>query len=698
MPEHRYTYCRICESACGLVATVEGSTVLGLEPDREHPRSRGYACKKGVRFHRVHHDPARFLTPLWRDELSKDFTPLGWEDGLERVGRQLQGLVRDHGRESVGVFSGNAANQSLGAILGVTAFLEGLATPRHYSALTLDNAEMFVVTEACLGNPMSTFNADYQGSDFLVLFGTDPLSSQASQAQSHPDGVREILEVARRGQLVVVDPRPSLTSRKAALHLQPRPGTDAMLLAWLIREVLEREPDRAGADPLLAPADVACIRQATAAWTLDRAARETGLAPARLSQLLTRLMNAERPLVWSGLGILLGPHGTLGYWLTLVLQAVLGGLDRRGGWLQHGGPADLPALFRWTGVRGYDPDNRSRMGGFPAVLGTWASATLADDILDDTADRLRALIVVGGNPARSLPDSPRARRALASLDLLVVLDLRPTETSAMAHAVFPARSWLARADLGLHQSPTRRHADLLFTEAVVPPVGEAREDWEILTGLTRAAGYPVFGSRLADLGLRLSGAGHVGIALAGTALRSPLRAIGLRARARGLFLDEPVTGSLRRRGTDLPGGQIRLGVPRFVEALAGLETRPEPSSSHPLLQVITSVRPMDQMNTWIPARRAPESRLHPEDVARIGSQRIRIRSPGAESWPLSIVVTPDARVRPGVLVLPWGHPQLDANAVIGTTQLEPFTGQPISNGCWVEAAPDDRQGSHEASP
>ena len=688
MPEHRYTYCRICESACGLIATVDGDAVLALRPDPEHPTSKGYACKKGVQYDAIHHDPARLKKPLWRPHVGGAFSETSWDEALANIGGRLRGILDAHGPGAVGVYSGNAAGHSLGPILGATAFLDGLGTPRHYAALTLDNAEMYVVTEACLGNPMLTFAADYIGADLVLLIGTDPLSSQPSQAQSHPTGVRELLQVAQRRDLVVVDPRRSITARKASLHLQPKPGSDAALLAFLVRGVLLAAPERAKAEPLLEDPDVQSITRAVAPWSIERTSAETGLHTAALDALLERLLNASRPLVWSGLGILLGPDGTVGYWLTLVLQAVLGGLDRPGGWICHGGAADLPDLFSWTGVKGYDRENRSRIGDFPAVLGTWASATLADDILDDGPERLRALVVVGGNPARSMPDSPRAREALRALDLLVVLDIRPSETTALAHAVLPATSWLARGDLSLHQSSTRRHADLLCADAVVPRVGSARDDWEIFLALTRAAGRRPFGSALADWALRATGIGHRGIGLAAVAAWAPRLAWNLKEK-RGYFAESETEGTLRQRGTRHSNGKIRLAIPEFVAALGRSIGMPEPVGSMEKLQVVTSVRPIDKMNSWIAGRSLPACFLHPSDVARIGSEAIRLRLPGTTQWALSVAVIPDESVRPGVLILPWGDPRLDANAIIGTRHLEPFTGQPISNGSWVEVARDD---------
>src|SRR5690606_25003589 len=146
---------------------------------------------------------------------------------------------------------------------------------------------------------------------------------------------------------------------------------------------------------------------------------------------------------------------------------------------------------------------RSRIGGYPSVLGTVASATLADDVLVDGPRRLRALVVVGGNPAISLPDTPRAQEALRALDLLVSVDLFVNDTGSLAHVVLPATDWLERSDVAVHLANQRRIPHLQAARPVVPPRGEARDDGRILVDLARAAGRPAFGSRLVDGLVRL---------------------------------------------------------------------------------------------------------------------------------------------------------------------------------------------------
>jgi formate dehydrogenase len=684
-PSHVRTYCRICESACGLVATVQGDRLLSLAPDPDHPLSKGYACIKGTRFAEVHHHPDRVLRPQLRS--MDGLADASWEEALKTVGGRLRTLLDDHGPRAVGIYSGNAAGHSLGAVLGVAALQRGLATPRHYACLTLDNAPMFVVAEEVFGNPMITFTADYDASDCVVLLGTDPLASQPSQAQSHPDGVRAIVRAARGGGLIVIDPRRSITARKADLHLAPRPGSDVDLLAHLVRGVLQDRLEGQRLDPRLRLDDVTALAKAVAPYDEGRAASATGLTVEALRDLLDRLKRARTPLVWSGLGVLLGPEGTLGWWLTLCLQAALGGLNQPGGWRFQPGGIDLPGLSRRMGLRARDPDVLGRSGK-PAILGTLAAADLADDILDDGPDRLRALIVVGGNPLAALPDTAKARRAFARLDLLVCIDLFVNATGRLAHAVLPARSWAAREDVAVHMAQQRPRPHLQLARAIVPPVGEAREDWTILLDLCRAAGRPAFGTRVGDLALRLSGAGPTTLARLAVAASGPLR-------WRDLIRPEGAVGE----GSDAPLRlPIRLAVPEFVEAL-GRRSPPSPETEGEL-RLVTSVRPPGGMNSWMWAGRAGErtteaAHMHPVDAQRAGvapGGRVELRGahPGAPDGSLVLPVVLDPTLRPGVVVVGYGAVERSPNHLVGTRLLEAFTGQPCSNGLRIRAiaAPD----------
>lgn len=627
------TTCRLCESACGLLATVEDGRVTALAPDPDHPVSRGLACRKGTTFHRWLADADRLVRPR------VDGRDTDWDTALGAAGSRIRDLLDRHGPDAVGLYSGNAAGHSLGTVLGLAALQRGLGLTKHHSCLTLDNSPQYAVAQWVFGHPLCTFVADYAGSDLVVLFGTDPLASQPSQAQSHPRGPADLR--ANRHALVVVDPRRSDTARAASTHLAPRVGTDVFVLGWLVRQAVER----AGGHPRL--------RAAVERFDVERAARTSGLPASDLLDLDERIARAERPLVWSGLGVLLGPHGTLGWWLTVCLQALTGGIGPGRPWFP-GGSGALRRLMGALDLKGHDPTRRSRIGGWPAQLDTFPAATLADDVLTEGPDRLRALVVVGGEPLRALPDTARARTALEALDLLVVVGLSAGGTARLAHVALPAASWLERDESAAHMGIQRPHPFVRLDRAVVRPAGLARTDWDILVDLTRSAGGRIFGSRAIDALHRTSGAGP-------DAVLSRL----------------PLGGPARTSPTP------ELEVPHLLDALPRLE---DPA---PGLRLVTSVRPVGGLNHWIRPTSEPLARAHPDDLARAGVSEgtVRVEGPAGS---LDVQVVGDPSLARGTVVVPYGAH--DVNALVSAGHLEGFCGQPVSNGTAVTLRPVDPPG------
>src|SRR5690606_20758172 len=94
--------------------------------------------------------------------------------------------------------------------------------------------------------------------------------------------------------------------------------------------------------------------------------------------------------------------------------------------------------------------------------------------------KLRAMLIVGENTVVSDPDRNHCEHALRSLDHLVVIDLFPTETTALAQVVLPATAW-GETD-GVFTNTERR---VQRVRAAVPPPGGARPDWWIVAQIAK---------------------------------------------------------------------------------------------------------------------------------------------------------------------------------------------------------------------
>ena len=119
------------------------------------------------------------------------------------------------------------------------------------------------------------------------------------------------------------------------------------------------------------------------------------------------------------------------------------------------------------------------------------SAEIADDILSDSEQRIRALICVGGNLAVALPDQVRAEAALRCLELLIVIDPYLTATSRLAHYVFAPRLQYERPDHtgtleGMFQVPFAHRTPAILAP---PESADLIDDWLVLDGLAREVGF-----------------------------------------------------------------------------------------------------------------------------------------------------------------------------------------------------------------
>lgn len=121
-----------------------------------------------------------------------------------------------------------------------------------------------------------------------------------------------------------------------------------------------------------------------------------------------------------------------------------------------------------------DRDVVSRIGGFRPVLGALAGGILADEIATPGEGQIRAMVVVAGDPIRSIPGSDRLRRAIASLEHVVAIDLFRNETSERAGVFLPAASWLERWDFAAPAVPFRTGNLVHMTGPVMRPRGESR--------------------------------------------------------------------------------------------------------------------------------------------------------------------------------------------------------------------------------
>jgi anaerobic selenocysteine-containing dehydrogenase len=669
----RVTFCRICEPLCGMVATVEDGRLVKLRPDRDHPVSKGFACPKGIAFAEVHNDPDRVLHPLRRTPAG-DFEQVSWDEAMADITGRLRRVIAAHGSDSVGWYFGNPSTFSASHAVWLAAFMTMLGSPHSFSAGSQDVNNRFVASQLLYGTQLVAPVPDLARTDLLVILGANPLVSHGSvvTAPRFKDELHGIVE--RGGRVLAVDPRRTETAR-AFEWLPITPDGDVFLLLALLQVLfadgLARSEQATGAEALAALAEP---------FTPEAVEPHTGIAPGTVRALARELATTERASIYGRTGTCLGRNGTLTAFLIDAVNLAAGNLDRDGGAMF--GDLGLPGFRTLSGLAqkllpiGYDA-RRSRIGGFPQVLGTEPASLMAKEITTPGKGQVRALFVSAGNPVLSVPDGDELEDALAGLDLMVSLDLYVNETNAHADYVLPATTMYEREDFPLafqtlHTTPFRQ-----ATARVVEPAGEAREEWTVIEALMSAlwrtspllAANEVGRRALGVLGVRPSPRWIVEgmIRLAEGGDRFGLRRGGLsftrllREHPHGKVIAEHLRAGMLRRVVAYRDRKVHLDHPQIAEEVARLRDR-DVDPTFPLSLI--GMRELRSENSWmhnapllLRGGRTHTARMHPDDAEALGLENgdpVRLVS---QRGAIELPVTLTEDLKPGVVAVPhgWGH-------------------------------------------
>lgn len=477
------TFCRLCEVNCGLEATVdENGRLTALQPDRDHPISKGFACHKGLLAREIHHDPDRANHP--QRKTGDGFARASWDEAVEDIATRLRAIVDEHGPESVALYIGNpSAFNALGS-LAAGMFAAAIGTPHLFNAGTQDCSNKFAVSEALYGSAEIHPIADLDQVDHLLLIGTNPRVSKLSFLQT-ADPVGSLRGVRDRGaEVVFVNPLALEDLADVGPTIQIRPDTDAYFLAAMLCEIEGAEDLGFDDDALGNVTGVEALRAFVRRYPAERVAAIIGVDAEKIREQARAFAKAPCAAIHVSTGVNMGRQGALAYYLAQMLSLVTGNLDRAGGNIVAGrglSPMVLPPEV--------SAPRSTPFGDYVPARGTPPGALLADMIRSPERP-VRALISIAGNPALSIGGGEDLSEALESLDLLVCLDFYRNATGELADWVLPAADWFEREDLNYFVQGVQREPYLQWTDAVVEPLEERKTDAWIFSRILQGLGMP----------------------------------------------------------------------------------------------------------------------------------------------------------------------------------------------------------------
>lgn len=422
------TGCVLCAQNCGLEVEVENNRIVKVKPDKSNPKSEGYFCRKGMNVAHHQHNADRLKYPL--KKVGDRFERISWDQAIDEIAAKLKGIIGQYGPRSFAYMGGGNQSCHLEAAFGVR-LMRSLGSQYQYSALAQEFAGAFWVCGRTHGKQYLHDGPDVNNTDVLLTFGWNGMQShQIPQAPRHLQRLSKDPDKL----LIVVDPRISETAKIADIHLQIRPGTDALLLKSMIAMILKEgwenksylENHTSGFSEVKSLFEDFDVRAALKICELD------------FDQVhkVAKAYATRKSSLRYDLGIFMGRHSGLNSYLIVILQAICGRLCVPGGNVI---PGHMVPIGPNTDERDPKVWRTVTTNSFP-VCGCFPPNVMPEEILSDHPERLRAVLVSGLNPLRSYADTTAYEKAFQRLDLLVTVELAMTETAALSHYVLPSRS------------------------------------------------------------------------------------------------------------------------------------------------------------------------------------------------------------------------------------------------------------------
>lgn len=470
-----------CPDACGLLVTVQDGRAIKVAGDPDHPITRGLLCPKMQHYERTVHSPRRLTTPLLRNgsKGSGQFTPISWEEAIQRICTRWQELIVGHGSEAILPYS-YAGTMGLVQRNSGHPFFHRLGASRL--ARTICSPAKEAGWQAVMGETPGLDQAEMQQSDLVILWGIN-----AAATSIHT--MRDATQAKRSGaRLWAIDTYQTPTCAAADEAFLIRPGSDgALALAMLQVIVSEALHDRPFIDAnLLGFGEFA--QTTLPDCTPERMAPVCGLPADTIRRMARAYAAARAPFIRLGSGLTRYANGAMNVRCITCLPAVSGTWQRPGGGLLCG-----------TATGGAFPLAQVTREDFMAKPTRIVNMNQLGHALTKLSDPpVMSLYVYHSNPATIAPDQNAVISGLSREDLFTVVHERfMTETARYADIILPATSSLEHPDL--YRCYGSYHAQRCG--AVIAPIGEAKSNWDTFCLLAAGMGWdePFFKQSIDDL-------------------------------------------------------------------------------------------------------------------------------------------------------------------------------------------------------
>lgn len=458
-----------CPDACGLLVEVVDGKAVKVMGDPDHPHTRGTLCSKMSHYEKTVHSPQRLVEPLMRTgpKGTGQFMPISWDEAISQIKTRWQKITGEYGAEAILPYSYGGTMGLIQRNIG-EAFFHRLGASRL--ARTICSSAKDYGWSTVMGATLAPHPQEVAASDLIILWGTNILATNIHL-------VHQIREAKKQGALVwLIETYQSSAAQLADKVILVRPGSDGALALGMMHSLVKQKlvdeefiVDHVQGFEMLK-------EQILPEYSSEAVSQITGLDPEVIVELSRLYGEARAPFIVMGSGLSRYGNGAMTVRSITCLPAVVGAWAKTGGGLLAG--ISTGSAFAMDKIKGVDfihePTRIVNMN------------KLGQALLEMTSPPVMSLYVYHSNPAIVAPDQNAVLKGLGREDLFTVVHERfMTDTARYADIILPATSSLEHSDMYRAYG----HYCIQRVASAIPPVGEAKSNWDVFRLLAEAMGF-----------------------------------------------------------------------------------------------------------------------------------------------------------------------------------------------------------------
>lgn len=478
------TTCTYCGVGCQIELRNLDGTIVESMPRDIRPNA-GLLCVKGKFGYSFVNHPDRLKTPLIRKD--GKLVEATWDEAYALIAEKFGEIKQKFGPDSIGGFSSakctNEENYLFQKFMRVAI---GTNNIDHCARFCHSTTGAGLGLSLGIGAMSNTIDEII---DNKIIFMTG-----SNARETHPVIGTMIKRAKQRGaKLIIADPRKIDMSEIADIYLPVKLGSNAALFTGMINIIInENLYDKDYVEKNCE--GFAELQESSKKYTPEYVGPLCGIAPDDIRKA-ARLYASGRAAIYFTMGTTQHTNGTYEVQEIATLALLCGNLGQL-----HGGVNPLRGQnnVQGAGDMGAHPNKYPGGGkvdnpkvrehfekGWNCKLDEKIGMFSTEMMKNVETGSIKALYIMGENPALSDPDLNNVHRYLKDVDFLVVQDIFLNETGEYADVVLPASSFVEKD--GTFTNTERK---IQRVRKVIDSIADSKPDWKILTELFEKMGVP----------------------------------------------------------------------------------------------------------------------------------------------------------------------------------------------------------------